>query len=168
MLQSFLFLFLFHPLHLSLVTVEYVSPENEYMQEARSVALVHSLDNAVKTGSVIVRDGVILGRGANGSNFHQTHECERVKQGIPTGEWYELCEGCHPKNHSERRALDDVLSRGADSHDADLYLWGHWWCCKPCWDAMISSGIKEVYLLEGSDILFNKNNTGNILGRWDT
>jgi hypothetical protein len=38
----------------------------------------------------------------------------------------------------------------------DLYLWGHWWCCKLCWDKMIEVGIKNVYLMEGVDKLFKK------------
>jgi deoxycytidylate deaminase len=147
--------------------IVYVSADNPFMLAAKAYAGEHSLDSTMPTGSVIVRDGEIIGRGANGSDYHKTHECQRVKQHIPTGQGYELCEGCHPKNHSEPRAVADALQNfpeNADLSDAELYLWGHWWCCQPCWDSMINSGIKRVYLQENSQILFNKESPDNIVG----
>ncbi|TSC84609.1 MAG: hypothetical protein G01um101417_140 [Parcubacteria group bacterium Gr01-1014_17] len=136
-------------------TVEYVSADNQFMRAAHEYALAHSLDDFQKTGSVVVKNGRIIGQGANGNRYHQEHGCERVRQRIPTGERYDLCEGCNPKNHSEPKALEDAISHGEDTRGADLYLYGHWWCCKPCWDAMLAAGIKNVYLLEGSEKLFN-------------
>jgi len=147
-------------------TFLFVASIDTHMQEARGHALMHSLDDAVKTGSVIVKDGVIIGRGANGSDYHKTNICERVRLKIPTGQNYELCEGCHPKNHSEPRAIADAKRNGHDVQGADLYLWGHWWCCEPCWRAIISAGIRHVYLMEGSERLFNREHLDNILGRW--
>ncbi len=147
-------------------TILYVTAENPFIQEARTYALAHSLDDAVKTGSVVVKDGVIIGRGANGSDYHKTHVCERMKRNMPTGTGYELCEGCHPKNHSEPRAIADARTHGHDTKGADLYLWGHWWCCEPCWNAMIAGGIENIYLMEGSERLFNKASPDNILGQW--
>lgn len=145
----------------------YVSGDNAFMQAARTYALEHSLDDAVKTGSVIVQGAHIIGRGANGSDYHKTHGCERVRRGIPTGHGYELCEGCSPKNHSEPRSIHAARAAGYDTIGADLYLWGHWWCCEPCWNAIIEAGIERVYLLEGSERLFNKADPGNILGKTD-
>lgn len=145
---------------------QYVSADNPHMQEARAFALSHSLDEKVKTGSVVVKDGVIIGRGSNGSDYHKAKPCRRVELGIPTGQRYEECEGCHPKNHSEPRAISDAQSHGKDTIGADLYLWGHWWCCTPCWHAIITGGIANVYLLEGSEILFDREKEGNILGTW--
>ncbi len=147
-------------------TILYVPVHNAFMQEARTVALAESLDNAVKTGSVIVKDEVIIGRGANGSDYHKTHVCERVRLGSKTGEDYGKCEGCHPKNHSEPRAIANAVASGNATEGADLYLWGHWWCCEPCWNAITAGGILQVYLLEGSEKLFNKDSTENILGKW--
>jgi deoxycytidylate deaminase len=147
-------------------TILYVPADNQFMIEAREYALKNSLDDAVKTGSVVVKDGIVIGRGANGSDYHKTHECERVKQKMPTGQGYELCEGCHPKNHSEPRAVANAQASGHDTRGADLYLWGHWWCCEPCWKAMIDGGIGSVFLMEGSDRLFNKSHQDNILGKW--
>jgi deoxycytidylate deaminase len=144
---------------------QYVSMDNEYIQAAEEYARENSLDKNMPTGSVVVLDGKIIGRGANGSNYHETHECERVKRGIPTGQGYELCEGCHPKNHSEPRAIADAKTRHSDLSGASLYLWGHWWCCEPCWTAIIEAGIKTVCLAEGSEHLFNKESPQNIVGR---
>lgn len=147
-------------------TLLYVPEDDQFMSEARSYALKHSLDDTVKTGAVVVKDGIIIGRGANGSDYHKMHQCERVRLGIPTGEGYELCEGCSPKNHSEPRAIADAKAHGHDIAGADLYLWGHWWCCEPCWKAMIDGGIANVFLLEDSQKLFDKNSPDNILGKW--
>lgn len=137
-------------------TIAYVLADNPFMHAAEEYARAHSLDKEHPTGAVLVKDGIIVGYGANGSTYHEEHGCERKRQGIPTGERYDLCEGCHPKNHSEPKAIADARSRGEDTHGADLYLYGHWWCCKPCWDAMIAAGIKTLYLLEGSEKLFNQ------------
>ena len=142
-------------------TILYVPAEHPFMQAAKEEAREHSLDTTMPTGAVIVKNGEIVGRGANGSTYHENNECERVKQNMPTGQGYELCEGCHPKNHAERRAVESA----ATTDGADLYLWGHWWACEPCWSAMIEAGVSQVYLMEDSQILFDKTNSENIVGK---
>ena len=117
--------------------IEYVPMNNEFIQAAKRFAFEHSLDRHMPTGSVVVVEGEIVGFGANGSDYHENNECERKKLGSKTGTDYDKCEGCHPKNHSEPRAIADALSKGQDIEGADLYLWGHWWCCEPCWDSMV-------------------------------
>lgn len=141
---------------------KYVPASNKFMKVAESAAK-KSLDYNVPTGSAIIKDGQVIGSGANGSTYHDTHPCVRVALGIPTGQGYELCEGCHPKNHSEPRAISDAKSNGSDTAGADLYLWGHWWCCEPCWNAIAAAGIKDVYLMTDSEHLFNKSDAKNIL-----
>lgn len=136
-------------------TISYVHADNRFMHAAEECARMYSLDPAHSTGTVLVKNEIIVGRGANGSTYHEEHGCERKRQNIPTGERYDLCEGCSPQNHSEQKAIADAKSRGVETRGADLYLWGHWWCCKPCWDAMIDAGIRGVYLLEGSEKVFN-------------
>jgi deoxycytidylate deaminase len=145
-------------------TIKYVPMDNEFIQAAKTYACQHSLDKKHKTGSVVVKNREIIGSGANGSDYHEHNECERVKQNVPSGEGYELCEGCHPKNHSEPAALADAQKNDHQTQGADLYLWGHWWCCEPCWNTMTAGGINQVYLAEGSEKLFDKNHSEHIIG----
>lgn len=146
-------------------TIKHVGLENPYMREAREWARTYSLDKAMPNASIVVKGGKVIGRGANGSDYHETHGCERVRRGIPTGHGYELCEGCHPKNHGEPRAIADATKSGHDTVGANLYMWGHWWCCEPCWNAMLEAGIDNVFLLKDSEKLFNKASPENIIGR---
>jgi deoxycytidylate deaminase len=143
----------------------YVNVSNHYMALAREFARENSLDAVMPGAAVVVRDGIVLGAGANGSDYHSHHECQRIILGCKSGEGYELCEGCHPKNHSEPSAIRDAVTRGNDTNGADLYLWGHWWCCKSCWDAMTQAGIRRVFLLENSSVLFNKEHPDNVVGK---
>ena len=128
-------------------------PETDtFMKAAKMVAQTLSRDPEHPTGAVIVLEGQIIGRGANGSDYHAEHGCKRKELKIPTGEKYELCPGCDPKNHAEQTALKNCTE---SPKGADLYLWGHWWCCESCWGKMIQAGIKNVYLLEGASEKFN-------------
>nr|AIA14367.1 Cytidine and deoxycytidylate deaminase zinc-binding region [uncultured bacterium] len=147
--------------------IHYVASSDRFMRAAKQYAKTHSMDKEVPTGSVIVLEGEIIGKGANGSDFHDKYGCERVRRGIPTGERYDLCEGCHPKNHSEPRAIEDALHRHTKKElsKAALYLWGHWWACEPCWNAIKAAGIKTVYLMDGSHELYNKQHPRNIIGK---
>jgi|SRR3989304_7268149 len=143
----------------------YVKADNIFMRIAKSYAFAHSLDEYMPGCSVIVKGGKILGIGANGSDYHKNHPCKRKELGIPTGQGYELCEGCHPKHHSELAAINDARKHKHSVEGADLYLWGHWWCCRWCWEEMLSSGIRSVFLLKGSEIDFNREAKGNIVGK---
>jgi|SRR3989338_6063145 len=147
--------------------IEYVTASDVYMKLARAFAEAQSLDAVMPGAAVIVYKGRVIGIGANGSDYHKTHACQRVAIKCKSGEGYELCEGCHPKNHSEAKAINVAVAQGhrIDLWGADLYLWGHWWCCEPCWIAMLQAGINNVYLLESSEILFNKEHADNIVGK---
>ncbi len=138
-------------------TIKFVPLENEFMQAAKNAAESLSLDAKHPTGAVVVMDGEITGIGANDSEWHENNECERKLQGIPTGKGYDLCEGCHPRNHAEPSAIRQAEENGKKVAGADLYLWGHWWCCKDCWNVMISAGIRDVYLVDGArEMFYNK------------
>ena len=67
-------------------------------------------------------------------------------------------------------AIKDAITKGNQDKlpGADLYLYGHWWCCEPCWNAMINAGIKNVYLLKKSEVLFNLENPDNIIRKKKT
>jgi len=146
-------------------TIMYVGAENPYMTLAKEFAREHSLDEVMPGAATIVRDGLVLGKGANGSDYHKKQKCQRVVLGCKSGEGYELCEGCHPKNHSEAKAIQDADNNGHNTNNGELYLWGHWWFCKSCWMKMIQAGINKVFLLENSQVLFNKEHPNNIIGR---
>jgi deoxycytidylate deaminase len=146
-------------------TILYVPENNKYMTMAKEYAKKYRSNLAQPGGAVVVKDGEVIGIGSIGNNKAHTEGCVRVKLNMPTGQGYGLCEGCTPKFHSEPSAIRDAKEKGNDTTDADLYLWGHWWCCEPCWDAMISAGIKNVYLMEDSEIYFNKADPKNIIGK---
>lgn len=128
--------------------IKFEYSEGKYMDEAKVVALRDSLDENMPNASVIVKDDTIIGFGANGSNYHKEHGCERVRLGIPTGQGYELCEGCSPKNHGEQTALKDVYEKNNQDklQGSTLYMYGHWWCCKDCNLLMEKEGIKKVVI----------------------
>ncbi len=134
----------------------YVSIEDSFMAEAKRASEELSKDSGHPIGAVLVMDNEIVARGANGSDHHLLHGCERRKQNIPTGEGYELCPGCSPVNHAEQSLLATIEQEGKDVSGADVYLYGHWWCCESCWGRMIEVGIRDVYLVEGADKLFRK------------
>jgi deoxycytidylate deaminase len=150
----------------------YVPESNQFMARAKQVRDEKSTDKSVPTGSVLTTDGKIIGEAANLAaltskrliRFHKRF-CLRRLLNIKTGGKYWLCPGCaKPKNHSEARAIMNAKRNGNSTQGADLYLYGHWWCCRPCWNEMTKAGIRNVYLLEGSEILFNSKHPDNILG----
>jgi deoxycytidylate deaminase len=145
-------------------TILYVPDSNPFMARAKQVRNELSTEKNHPTGAVVVAGGRIIGEAANQAAFKSEwlvdlHKrfCLRRLFHIKTGESYWICPGCaKPRNHAEASAVRDARKKGADTRSADLYLYGHWWCCQPCWDAMIAGGIKDVYLAEGSDALFGK------------
>ncbi|MEM2916719.1 MAG: deaminase [Candidatus Woesearchaeota archaeon] len=146
-------------------TILYVSAHHHIMKKLENYARAMSLDKEHPTASFVVRNGEIIGRGANGSGYHEKHGCERKKLNTPTGQGYELCEGCHPRNHSEQKAIRYAREAGHNTENADIYLWGDWWICEPCWKAILEARINDVYLMEGSEYLFNKEDCRNIIGK---
>lgn len=146
-------------------TILYVPEDNKYMLVAKEVAETKSTDRNVSTGVVVVDEaGEILIREANQSALKNkflldSHKnwCIRKLFKIPSGQKYWLCPGCAShKNHGEYRAVLALQKKFSQKIGAnlDLYLWGHWWCCKPCWDKMIEVGVKNVYLAEGIEERF--------------
>ncbi len=126
--------------------MEYVSAENPHIQAAKQVAMRDSLDPNHPTGAVLVLHGKIIGQGANGSAIHQRLGCIRKRLQVKTGQHYWLCRGCHPHNHAEQKAIKNTVQNEHKTEGADIYLWGHWWCCQSCWNAIIGAGIKSVFL----------------------
>lgn len=129
--------------------IEYVRPDNEFMRAAQSLA-DKSTCTKQKTGAVIVKNNQVIAQGSNTGEV-VVKVCPREEQGFTTGTGYELCKDtCKQGGHSEEAAVRDGQSREINIAGADLYLAGHWWCCQPCWEAMIGAGIEHVYLSEDS------------------
>lgn len=147
--------------------IKYVGEDNFFMFMAKKIRNDKSTDTNHPTGAVIVKENKIIGEWANQSAlknkwliaFHKKGWCLRKFLGIKTGEKYWLCPGCsNYKYHAESGAIKDATKKGFDTKGADLYLYGHWWCCKPCWDTIIKAGIKDVYLLENAKEKFDSRN----------
>lgn len=126
--------------------LQFLDSDNEFIQAAKTCALEESLDKSHPTGAVVVQGGVIIGKGANGSSFHEDFGCPRKVLKIKSGTGYWMCSGCSTKNHAEQKALRDCVQNGKDPKGADVYLWGHSYCCKWCWAGMAKAGVKNVFL----------------------
>lgn len=146
-------------------SILFAPPDNPFILHSKDYALKYSTDQNHPTGAVVVKNDAILGEASNQSGYrkkllieaHKKWFCIRKWFKVKSGTKYWLCPGCATsKNHAETRACVDAIKKCGKEKvlGADLYLWGHWWCCKPCWDTMIKSGIKNVYLQEGSEITF--------------
>lgn len=134
--------------------IKYVGINNKWMKEAKKMAEKSGCTKQA-TGAVVVKNHQIIGRGTNAGK--KVKICPRVEKNYPTGEGYHLCKKiCHQIGHSEVTSTLDAEKNSYGTKGADLYLYGHWWCCQPCWDKMIKAGIKDVYLLKDSEKLFKK------------
>lgn len=147
--------------------IKYVSADNPFMAEAIHIRNAESTDKQHPTGAVVVKEGVIIGKSANQAGFkhpkfiamHAKGWCIRRKLKVKSGTKYWLCPGCSTYvDHAESGAVHNAMTKTSvkEVRGADLYLYGHWWCCKQCWDAMIKAGIANVYLLENSNKIFKK------------
>ena len=141
-------------------SIEHVPADHPFMKLAFE-ARKKSNDHLFPNGAVIVKDGEVIGQGFNKPGYsnktlikwHKSWMCIRRWIKAKTGTYYWICPGCaSSRNHSERRAIQNVKKAGKGDmlQGADIYLAGHWWCCKPCWDAMIEAGINRVYLVENA------------------
>ncbi|MBI2355598.1 MAG: hypothetical protein HYV13_00105 [Candidatus Doudnabacteria bacterium] len=136
-------------------TILYAPEDNEFILIARQnrQPLIEQYPSSISTSSIIIKDGKVIGSGTN-KPIHKSF-CPRTVFDSASGEDYELCpKYCHSDNHSEASAIRDAISKGLDIHGADIYLYGHWWLCKPCWDKIIEAGINNVYLVEGAEDKF--------------
>lgn len=132
----------------------YVKPDNKYMKEATKL-LKKSGCIKQPTAAVVVKDGKIIGRGTNAGK--RTKVCPRIVHNCPTGTGYEYCKNiCNQQGHAEVMAIGDALKRTENLRGASLYLDGHWWICKPCWDLIIKVGISRCYLRKDSIRLYKK------------
>jgi len=133
---------------------KYVKPNHSFMLKALENAC-YSKCGAGQTGAVIVKNNKIIVCGYHATT-RKPAPCPRVEKNLPTGVGYELCPHCSYDFHAEADAIRNAKNKKIDIAGADLYLWGHWWACIPCWQKMISAGIKNVYLAKGAKELFKQ------------
>ncbi len=140
--------------------VHYVAEDNPWMKEACLSAGTLSTDANHPTGAVIVQNDEIIGRGANASVFHDRIGCVRQMLRnfipVPSGKMYWTCRGCSPRFHAEQNAIRDAKKKGHQTKGADLYLWGHWWCCESCWEKILDANIERVFLAKDAKEKFGK------------
>lgn len=150
-------------------TLLFVPLSNTWIQAAKEVADTETGCSWWPTGAVIVRDGTIVGKSANKGTF--TFPCPRVENNSKSGEDYHFCkEVCEIEeySHAEYGAVLDAKRKGNQTSGSDIYLFGHWWCCEPCWNKMIEAGIKNVYLVENAHEIFTPRNRKLLMKKLST
>jgi deoxycytidylate deaminase len=144
--------------------IKYVLETDVFIKQAKKER-VNSTDDSHPTGAVVVKEGLVIGKGANQSalknkkfrEFHAKYFCIRRFLKIPSGQKYWLCPGCASfRYHAESQAIKNALLKHNSLVNSDLYLYGHWWCCQPCWEKMIKAGIKNVFLVDGATEKFSR------------
>lgn len=131
--------------------IKLISEDNPFMIEAKKMWETSGCTNH-PTGAVVVLNGKVIGKGTNAGK--RVDICPRAD--YPTGEGYHFCkEVCQQVGHSEATAVKNAKDNGYNPEGADLYLYGHWWCCKNCWDIMIEAKIRNVYLANNAYLKFN-------------
>ena len=135
----------------------FVPKTHPMMAAAEEAAYQHSGCSWWQTGAVVVKNNTILGRGANTGQWQPL--CPRYEKGCKTGEGYELCKTiCKQTGHAEIIAIQDALKKNHTIKNAQLYLFGHWWCCENCWTTILEHNIQTVYLVENAHQLFTRQN----------
>ncbi|MFA5132185.1 MAG: hypothetical protein WC444_02545 [Candidatus Paceibacterota bacterium] len=140
-------------------------PETDFlMQAAKEAATKYSLTPLYPIGILAVKGKDILCASGNGNGYHESNihaeghiegcrrrfvSQERVKNGgekIKPGEEFDLCIGCHTDFHAESNLIRKAVDLGVDLRGADMYMYGHYWCCGSCWGKMNKAGIRKVFL----------------------
>jgi tRNA(Arg) A34 adenosine deaminase TadA len=145
--------------------IEFVDENNPFMQIALEEKK-KSNDQLYPTGAVVVKESKVIGKAHNRSGYkwkwliklHQDGFCPRRWFKIKTGQKYWMCLGCATyEKHSESTIVNNFEkeNRLEELSGADIYLSGHWWCCKQCWDNMIRARIKTVFLMKGAKEKFD-------------
>jgi deoxycytidylate deaminase len=154
---------------------------NEFIQAAKSAAVKYSLTSVFPIGIVAEKGGEIIGEAGNGNGYHENNletsghrkgcvrrhlNDEREKRGqakFKGGEGFELCPGCHADSHAEANLIKRIKEENkyAELNGANVYMYGHFWCCKPCWQKMLDAGIKNVYLPKSVDQFKTKEGIAN-------
>lgn len=133
---------------------EYVNLDNPWMQRAREVRSGLGRGCNWSVGAVLVRDDEELSVGGNNEEVtEQPLFCVRRVLGCTSGVDYHLCDLCSG-SHAEQSALKKARQNNIDVSGATVYLYGHWWGCKSCWDELVQAGVSRMCLVERATELF--------------
>lgn len=136
----------------------FVPLDDVFLQEAKKAQEELAGDTLFPVGVAIVKNGKVIGRGGNGFSCggKEKHICPRIVLECKSGEGYDLCSLHDAEGHAEPMALQNAIENGENVEGADVYMYGHWWACEPCWKKMIDAGIERVFLLQDAHIVFSR------------
>jgi len=146
------------------VYYRYVSIKNKWIEEAYNEAKKlynHKKWNLKTTPvAVIVKNDKFISLGISANGKHPLlGKCDRLGK---SGTDYDKCEHCAHDQHAERFALNKVPHE--DLKGAEIYLYGHYKMCDECIKELQKRGIYHYYLLENSEVLFDRHNKDTVLG----
>ncbi|MBI4437553.1 hypothetical protein HY631_01240 [Candidatus Uhrbacteria bacterium] len=130
--------------------LKYASPDDPFMVAAARARAEQASDALYPVGAAMVVGGAMVARAGNGFNrgAGKVHVCPRIVLDVPSGTGYELCDLHDPTGHAERMLLQVAREAGIDPAGSDVYLYGHWWACEPCWSALIEAGVRDLYVTD--------------------
>ena len=143
---------------------EYVDLSNKFMDIAYTYAkrlyLEHGWNKKTIPVCLIIKDGTFIAKGICSDGGHAKEgKCDRLSEsGLP----YDTCKHCAIDQHAEIKALQSAGDQ--DLHGAEIYLYGHYKSCPDCIQALSDRGIHKCYLLENSEVLFNRHDKRSVLG----
>jgi deoxycytidylate deaminase len=136
----------------------FVPYDHPFMIEAKEAQEQCAGDSLYPVGIVLVKDGEVVARAANGFNKKAVlrHICPRIVLECKTGEGYDLCHVHDPEGHSEPMLMKVAKEAGIDPAGGSAYMYGHWWACEPCWKTLLDHGVKELYIVDDSHERFSR------------
>ncbi len=139
-------------------TFRFVPHDHPHMCAAAQARQECAGDPLFPVGIVLVRDGAVVARAGNGFNRGpgEAHLCPRILQNCKSGEGYDLCSLHDAAGHAEPMLVKAAQKVGIPTEGADAYMYGHWWACEPCWQALIDAGIRDLYLAEDAHVRFSR------------
>jgi deoxycytidylate deaminase len=140
--------------------LKYVPADDPFMLEAAGARRDCSGDPLFPVGAVLVIGDRVVARAGNGFSRGpgEPHQCPRLLAGCKSGEGYELCHLHDAEGHAEPMLMKAARDAGIDPTGGDVYMFGHWWCCEPCWKSMIDAGVRDVYVTDDAHERFSREN----------
>ena len=81
-----------------------------------------------------------------GSNWCKNPQEKCPREGMETGEGYELCKNiCGQYNHAE---IDALKKAGKHAKGGKLFLIGHYYLCDNCKETVKKAGIEEIIVID--------------------